>query len=293
VWERVIEMGGLVYWMVLVAPFSFVFPFLGLPFLLPGLGDLVANSLSANPMPRGRWAYHSAALIPALTVAAIFGIERITRWQKKFSAQELSGFALAASLVTGYALLPLPLIGTINIWAPNNVLNWPDPAVQVIRSAVGNNTSLSVQANVGAHFTQRQSIYMYPNKAGEVDAIILHLASPTTNINFSPEHLGNSSRKEHQNWLDGYLQMDRTEYLASIEGLLENNEYGILFWDDPWLVLSKKVDDYQPEDIQKVNQLLKKLHGEWRIDAAEYQEAMKKHKLIISHTPPVFEKDNK
>ena len=70
--------------------------------------------------------------------------------------------------------------------------------------------------------------------------------------------------------------MDRTDYLASIEYLLSNKEYGILHWDDPWLVLSKKAKHDQPVDNQKVNQLLKKLRGEWRIETAEYQKALGK-----------------
>ena len=39
--------------------------------------------------------------------------------------------------------------------------------------------------------------------------------------------------------LDSHLQMDRTEYVASIEYLLSSKEYGILVWDDPWLVFGR------------------------------------------------------
>jgi hypothetical protein len=237
---------------------------------LPGLSDLAANSLSANPMPRGIWAYHSVGLIPIITAAAICGVERITSWQKKFSAQELTGLILTASLVSGYFFLPLPLIGAFNIWAPNNFLNWPDPAVQKVRSAVGRNASLSVQANVGAHFSQRQGIYMYPNKTAEVDGIVLRLASPTTNINNFPGPV-KEHRKGQPTWLDGHLQMDRAEYLASIECLLTKQEYGILLWDDPWLILSRETKDRLPGVEQKISQL----RGEWRIEFDQYQDALK------------------
>jgi hypothetical protein len=112
-----------------------------------------------------------------------------------------------------------------------------------------------------------------------MDAIVLHLASPTTLINGYPKHLRKETRKGSITLLDGHLLMDRTEYLASIESLLANREYGILHWDDPWLVLSKKAEHDQPEDIQKVNQLLKKLRSEWRIETAEYQKALGKQKF--------------
>jgi hypothetical protein len=278
VWNEVINMGGGTYWVALVTPFLVIFPLFGLPFLLPGLGDLLANTLSSNPMPRGLWAYHSVSLIPILTVATIVGVKRISRWQKKFSHYELSGMVLVTSILFGYFFLPLPITGAFNWWAPNNVLNWPDPAINKVRTVVGSDASLSVQANVGAHFTQRQSIYLYPKKSDEMDAIVLHLASPTTRINGYPEHLGKDSRKDSPTWLDGYLQMDRTDYLASIECLLSNKEYGILHWDDPWLVLSKKTNNDQPVNIQEVNQLLKKLRGEWKVETVEYQKALGKQK---------------
>jgi len=276
VWKSIIQMGGLAYWGGLASPFLIIFPFIGFPFLLPGLGDLAANTLSANPMPRGIWAYHSVSLIPVFTIAAIVGIKKMSRWQKKLSHRELSGMVLTASMILGYFFLPLPLLGAMNLWAPNKVLNWPDKNVQAVRSLVGQNASISVQANIGAHFSQRRSIYVYPDVATEVDAIILYLASPTTNINNFPEHLGKEDRKNNPFWLDGLLQMDRTEYLASIELLLARKEYGISFWSEPWLVLSKIDKGDQTEAIQKVNQLLKKLRSEWHVDSTEYRDVMEK-----------------
>ena len=117
-------------------------PFLGFPlaaplFLLPGLADLAANILSANPMMGGMFSYHSADLIPILTIAAVYGVERISRWIKKFSAKELVGFVFITSSILGYYFAPLPLPGAKNVWAPNHFLNLPDPIIQIIRSEVG------------------------------------------------------------------------------------------------------------------------------------------------------------
>ena len=109
---------------------------------------------------------------------------------------------------------------------------------------------------------------LYPDKTGDVDVIIFQLASPTTNINDFPEH-SNIPRKDNPAWLDSYFQMDRTDYLASIEGLLSRKEYGILFWEEPWLVFSKGSGRDQPETIRGVNQSLKNLRNEWQITSAE------------------------
>jgi uncharacterized membrane protein len=271
VWLQVVEMGGGVYWALLMLPFFFVFPLVGLEFLLPALGDLAANTLSTNPMPRVIWAYHSVAIVPLLVAAAAVGVKRFSCRQKKLSARELTGLVLTASLMLGYFCLPAPLMGTAHLWAPNHFLNWPDHEVTAIQKVVAKNASVSAQANVGAHFSQRREIYPYPDKVGEVDIIILRLASPTTNINnFSGQ--AKNMRKYQATLLDGHLQMDRAEYLASTACLLANEEYGILLWHDPWLVLSKESQVWLPGVEQKITQL----RGEWQVEVDEYHDALGK-----------------
>jgi uncharacterized membrane protein len=270
VWKNLVAMGGVVYLFLLVMPFAFVFPLFGPAFFLPGLADLAANCLSANPMPRSIWAYHSVSLIPVLTAAAISGVARLSHWQKRFSILELTGLTLATSLVTGYFFLPLPLPGAFNLWAPRNLLNWPDQSVPVVRVAVAGTGGLSVQANVGAHFSQRPNIHVYPDKGAAGAAIILRLASPTTNINGFPKQLAQNSVEQYFNWLDSHLQMDRTEYLASIECLMAKKTYGILLWDDPWLVLSRKTK----ERPLGVGQKIRQLRSDWRIDPGAYHNAL-------------------
>jgi len=274
VWRKLVAMGGVTYWLQLTIPFGFLFPLMGIEFLLAGLADLAANTLSANPMPRGVWAYHSVSLIPALTVAAIFGVARISYWLKTFPFGELTpliltGFVLVTSAGSGYFFLPAPL-RTDSFWAPAQLPLRPDPALQAVRRAIGNEASLSAQANVGPHFSQRQNIYLYPHHTGDVDTIILWLASPTTNVNNFPYHL--NLRRHQLNWLDAHLQMDRAEYLASINSLLSANTYGIALWNDPWLVLSRHTGTRLPEVENKISQL----RQEWQVTDEEYQEALKK-----------------
>ncbi len=127
---------------------------------------------------------------------------------------------------------------------------------------MGPDASISVQANIGAHFSQRKEIYRYPNKVGKVDAVILQLESPTKNINNIPEDLI-KERKYLSNVLDGYLQMDRSDYVDSIESMIHEKAYGILLWNDPWLVLAR---DFNTQGFQKdVERKLKQLREEWNI----------------------------
>ncbi|ACV68467.1 DUF2079 domain-containing protein [Desulfohalobium retbaense] len=231
-----ISMGGLGYLIILLLPFLFL-PLLGLGFLLPGIADLAANMLSSNPMPRSPIAYHSAALIPILTTAAIYGVYKLSKWQKRFSITEISVFVLIASVGLGYVFAPFPLPGAKNVWAPATLLSLPDPRVQEIQYLV-QDCSVSVQANVGAHFSNKSDIYKYPKRVEQSDAIILRMKSPTKNIH-------NYKSKERRRYiigmLDNHLQMDRNEYLDSIEDLVNNDEFEIAYWDNPWLVFKKGV----------------------------------------------------
>jgi uncharacterized membrane protein len=259
-----LELGGIKY-IALLLMFFLGFPLTAPQFLLPGLGDLLANMLSFNPLPRSVLAYHSITLVPILTVAAIYGVKKISlhkSWINRHSARELTFYVLGTSLFCGYFLAPLPLPWARNNFAPANLFSRPDSEVEIIRSAIGFNASVSAQSNIGAHFTQRKEIYRYPNKLGTVDAVILRLDSPTKNINNIPDKFTNQ-RKYLSNALDGYLQMDRTDYINSIESIIHGKDYGILLWHDPWLVLTAHVKSNEQE--KNVVRKLEQLREEWKI----------------------------
>lgn len=257
-----LDFGGASYLLLLLI-FFLGFPLAAPEFLLPGLADFTANMLSANPMPRSIFAYHSVSFIPVLIVASVYGCDRISRRIKRFTAKELTGFALIACSIGGYCLAPLPLLGSRNAWAPIHFLNLPDPNIHTIRSSLGVEASVSAQGNIGAHFTQRQKIYRYPNRVGEVDAIVLRLESPTNNINNLTNH-SIKDRKYITSMLDSHLQMDRTDYIASIEAILSEREYGVLLWNDPWLVLAQNTDNRKP--YKEIKQKLNQLRKEWKVE---------------------------
>lgn len=235
------------------------FSLAGGAFLLPGLSDLLANMLSATSMPRSVFSYHSVTLVPVLTTAAIYGSARISRWQKKFSAIELTGLALIASIITGFSLGPLPLPGASTIWAPRQFMNQPDPALPAVYAAVEDSASVSAQGNIGAHFSQRREIYLYPNMDKEVDAIVLWLDSPTTKLH--PQDPGKDAS------LAWHLQMRPADYLTSIECLLADKRYGVKLWKDPWLVFAKGTPKGETE--WKIETRLMQLREQWGLSPKE------------------------
>lgn len=246
-------MGGLAYFFILLLPFLF-FPILSPAFIFPGMADLATNMLSSNPMPRSPIAYHSVTLVPIMTVASIYGIKKLTKYQKKFSISELCYFVLVASVLLGYFLAPIPLPGSKNIWKPTSLVAFPDPNLNKIHNIVGNSSSVSVQANIGSHFSQRKEIYRFPNKLNEVDFVILHLQSPTKNIHsYDKEQI--NKRQFIIGILDNHLQMDRTEFIDCVENLLLEGNFHIAYWNKPWLILKRDV-----EGLNATNDALKHLN---------------------------------
>jgi hypothetical protein len=256
-------MGGGVYFGLLLLPFA-GFPVVAGAFLLPGLGDVAANMLSAaNPIQKSIFSYHSVSLVPVLATAAIYGVARVSRWQKRFSLVELTGVVLAASTITGVGYAPLPLPGAHNYWAPEPFTH-PDPDLPAVRTAVGDGASVSAQANVGAHFSQRKEIHLYPNKVYDVDVIVLRLDSPTTKVDLQDPGRGAG--------LAWHLQMRPADYLGSIQCLLSGKEYSVALWRDPWLVLSRSGHRAAAEN--EVQGKIEQLRNEWQVPSDEYRASV-------------------
>lgn len=262
-------------------------PFLGLFFasplwLSPAFADLAANTLSANPMPRGIISYHSVALVPILTVSAIYGARSLARLHTKRTIP-LTKLVLLSTLGLSYILAPLPLPGALNFWRPVQWIERPDPAIDQVRAVISTRSPLSVQANIGAHFSQHQQVYRYPFKVGQADTIVLWLDSPTSKIlPREPQAIGTIAH---------HLQMNPATYLASIEGLLRDPNYGVTLWKEPWLVLSREHD--VPKNDTLIRYRLDKLLRSWKITEEEYNTALKENLLAITKSNKLSDSQEK
>lgn len=224
-----LEMGGGVYLVLLFLPLLFT-PVVGAEFLLPGAADLAVNLLSANPMPRSVFAYHSISLAPLLVIAGMQGALRMARWGR-YGVVGLGGGVLWVSLFISYLVAPLSFAGAANIWKPKEYRLWPEPAIAEIRKHLPAEVSVSAQANVAPHVSQRFNLKAFPRGVGEADCVVLHLAAPTERVDGDdPGEVGS---------LAHHLQMPPAGYLAAVQSLVESGSYGISFWDEPWLVMCK------------------------------------------------------
>ncbi|MBU5612490.1 DUF2079 domain-containing protein [Geomonas azotofigens] len=255
--------------------FSFLgFPFLGLflaapLWLLPAIADLAANTLSANHMPRSVMSYHSVTLVPILTASAIYGVRRIALlFANRMAAAFMTTLSLILTVASCYIVAPLPLPGALNLWKPVQWAKTPDPYLKRVHAVIPEHASLAVQANIGPHFTQRQLVFRYPCKLVQPDTIVLWLDSPTYNI------------LPHNRYAIGtiahHLQMDPAEYLASVECLLDNPDYAVNLWIEPWLVVSRSSKTRVSDE--PVRNKLVSLRHTWKITAEAYATALQKVK---------------
>lgn len=250
-------MGGWRYLVLLLLPL-FALPVLGFEILLPAMGDLLANLLSANPMPRSAFAYHSVTMVPVLITAAIIGSCRLQSLAKKAAPGRLAFMALAVSLIIAWFSFPFfSLPGSFPFWAPKRVFAYHDETYSTVQGMIAPGMSVSVQANIGAHFARRQQVYAFPNKVGDVDAVVLHLASPTERLRVNdPQYISS---------LGHHLQMAPMDYLDSVRDVLHSRAYQSIFWQAPWLVLVK--EGQASGSIEEMMKAIDRLELEWRSSA--------------------------
>lgn len=167
----------------------------------------------------------------------------------------IADLAAVISVCLGYALAPLPLPGAANLWAAKHYPWTPEPALADVRSVISGNDSLSVQANVGAYFSQRKAIYQFPAGLGKADAIVLHLGNPTWKS--GPVEADEVALPAH------HLQMNTEAYLGTIEALLEDADYGVLLWKNSWVVLGRGYPAAHPAVRAEIRERLIGLRKEW------------------------------
>lgn len=254
VFQRVLfEFHGLFYLRSLLLPV--LFTALAAPlFMLPMTPDLLANILAANPLPRSICSYHSVAIIPVLTTAAIYGCQKIYRYCSLLPPKKLTSCICGVTIIWGYLFAPLPLPFAENIWHPVQLIAKYDPREDEIKALIENH-SISAQANIGPHFSQREKIYLFPSKIAESDYVILWLSSPSKYNYFLSNYNSNVLAQD--------IQMLPIDYLDKIENLLSSKNFKIAYWNDPWLVFKKepklKTDEREPQVLNKIKTARKNL----------------------------------
>ena len=209
--------------------FTLLLPILSLslfsaPFLLI-IPILLINFLSSNSMTYSPYFYHSATLIPFLLFAAIVTFQK---WFEEdvFIKRLFLVLIILASIGSciEYTVSPLGTKYHLADYLPDSHAK----KIVEIKKIISAEASLSVQHNLGAHFSERKELYRFPFKANEVDYIILDQVDP---------YLAN---EEQVFKFDYALQMDRDEWKRKIEELRGSDSFEKIYDEDGWLVFRRR-----------------------------------------------------
>jgi len=246
------EMGGFQYLMFLLLPYGLFIPLLGFDILLIGAADFAANALSLLDLQRSMNSYHSVALIPIIIVAAMRGFNYYCRAVPGRIRNLTAVFAIFTSLLFFSFCLP-HLFGQNSFWKLKLAVTKQNELSE-IQKRIPAEASLSAQANIGAHFSQLESIHVFPKKIPEADAVILRLEDP------------DDSLKENIIRFGHYMLMEPKDYLAAVRCVLDSGAYRIGYFNPPWLLFLKSTDAKPATQRPLLAAYLDHLEQRWNLE---------------------------
>jgi uncharacterized membrane protein len=185
---------------------------------------IALNLLSSNPMTFSLVYYHSAILAPFIYFAAINSFRRWflddVRLKVLFSSLMV---LLPLALSYYYSVTPLSQNYFFSDYFPDKHAK----KIEEIRKIIPKSASLTVQNNLGPHFSERRELYRFPLKIGEVDYILLDQTDPFI---------------KNQKQIFGYeyaLQMSFDEWKREVERLTSSSQYSLYYQNDGYLIFKK------------------------------------------------------
>jgi uncharacterized membrane protein len=213
-----VSVPGLLY-VILLLTSGLLLPLAGLFYLAPAGADIFANLLSFNYVPRSIVAYHSAAIIPVVVIAAYQGYSWLT--QKCVIRKSVLAGGTLIMIIPLFNLALLPF----TFWELNHIQLSPDrTAIAHIHDLLPPG-DISVQSNVGVFFSAREAIYPFPYGIKQSSAVILHLANPFSapSWKYSDQPYGEPA----------------FQYFPHLRTFMRQPGWYIAYWQPPWLVMKR------------------------------------------------------
>ncbi|MBU1148725.1 DUF2079 domain-containing protein [Patescibacteria group bacterium] len=208
--------------------FYLLMPVFGLavfsPIVLIALPIVAINMLSSIEMPFNLNFYHSAILTPMIFWAAIVALKKNFGDNKKYTAFFLV-MVLLASLVTNYLF-------TLTPWAKDYsgddfAVTEHSKKIEEIKTIIPDQASLSVQHNLGSHFTQRRDIYRFPLALHQAEYVLLDFTNPYRN------------NSDQYFKFDYAVQLSRDKWVNLTTDVFNNPEYGVRYFQDGYLIFQR------------------------------------------------------
>jgi len=203
-------------------------PLLGLSLfsatVLLALPVLLIYFLSSFWLTYSIYYYHSAPLVGIIYFAAIFSFARLIR-EQKYRRLFLILILIASILVSYfYTITPFAKDYSWSDYKPSAHAR----LISEVKKIIPNNASLSVQHNLGPHFTDRRQLYSLPKKIGEADYILVDVYNP---------YYGKSNKQFFG--LRDILAKPLADWAKIIEDIFYDEKYGLIYEKDGYFIFRK------------------------------------------------------
>lgn len=186
---------------------------------------VLINLLSSNAMTYDVFFYHSAIFAPFVFFSAILTLERWF-WDSIPLRSLFLALVLAASIISSILLGVSPLSPAYKVsdFIPDAHAN----KISDLKKIIPLDASLSIQDNLGPHFSERENIWRFPLKKNESDFILLDQTDPYR-----------SNPKQFFQF-DYALQILPDEWKSDIEDLKQSANFDLIYSNDGYLLFRRK-----------------------------------------------------
>jgi len=238
--SSLIQFDKIVYLIVILLPVIYL-PFLSLEIFLLSMPSFLVNLLSLNPiMYFPFFYYYTAPILPFVIISTMFSLYKLKkRNSPRFGM--LAGGLIVSSLFTSLLYSPAPYSNIAKI--ADFRISDNAKKIKEIKKLIPTESSLSVQNNIGAHFSQREYIYTFPFRSDIAEFVLIDIYDTYENPQF---------QLRHNNFIF-QVQMIFEDYYNEVVAMFNNPSYGVYFYSgDGWLIFKRGYDQEKNHNAKEM-----------------------------------------
>ena len=245
------------YIVALLLPVMFL-PILSLGVLALSLPSLLINLLSSNSIAHTPFQYyHTAPVLAFIFLAATMSLGRLyLKKERKVIFNAALQVLIVMSIVFSVFLSPAPY----SLFSSLEEFRVSEHAHKLarVKRLIPQNASLSVQNNLGAHFSQREHIHTFPYESHGVDFVLLDIHDPYVVTRTIP-------RVRSFVFMN---QMHPQQYYDAVVAVFEDDNYGVAYYsDDGYLIFKRGQKRGRNNDAYEMfNGNIKEIYGKYHAE---------------------------
>ena len=203
-------------------------PLLSLNIFFLALPSLIINLLSSEAITHYPFHfYHTAPILSFIFISAVFSFYKLKKYKRRNIYEFSVASVLISSLFFSLFFSPAPY-SLVSSWSEFKV-NKHAKEIYKVKKLIPASASLSVQNNLGAHFSHRKYVYTFPFLSDKTDYVLLDVTDPHKIIRFYPRNRTFMFAS----------QMTLDDYYDEVVRMFENKEYSIIYTSVGYLLFKK------------------------------------------------------